>query len=346
MAIWLTRGGKHGEVEQKQIDEGRIYLRWHGFADDIGGKSVGEIQSMLRNAYPTAAKHRIVQNSGQFNIFANKMSPGDTVLMPRKGLGIVQVGRISSDYKFDPTGSDGFRHYRTVHWNTVPVPRSNFDSELLHKLNASATYCGIKGDNIEERVKRAIDGANRVALTSNIQSARRDEEIELPDESFDWEQQARDEIHKLIQQRFKGHGLETLIDAILRTQGYTTHRSPIGADKGVDILAARGPLGFENPRLAVQIKSESTPVGRQVLDQLIGVMQNCSADFGLLVSWSGFKDTVTREVPAQFFRVRLWTAEDVVRELLDVYERLPESIRAEIPLKRICVAAEAENSTE
>jgi restriction system protein len=255
----------------------------------------------------------------------------------------VQIGRITGDYQFDPSGPDGFRHFRSIDWNPIAVPRSNFDSELLHKLNAATTFCGIKGEDLDARMQKAIAATGSVSPPPTKPTSE-DEESVPPDQTFDWEQQARDEIHKLIQQRFKGHDLETLIDAILRVQGYTTHRSPLGADKGVDILAARGPLGFENPRLAVQIKSEATPIGRQILDQLIGVMQNCAADFGLLVSWSGFKDTVTREVPSQFFRVRLWTAEDVVHELLEVYERLPEWLRAEIPLKRIWVVAETEES--
>jgi restriction system protein len=344
MAIWLVRGGRYGEVEQKQIDEKRIYLSWHELSEDIGGKTIKELQSILRRTYPDAPEQRIVQNSGQFNIFANKMSPGDLVLMPRRGQGVVQIGRIASSNSFDASGDAGFRHYRTVDWIPIAIPRSNFDSELLHKLNAATTFCGIKGDDIEQRVQQALAGASGMTPIPPKQIDTGEDDILPPQESFDWEQQARDEIHKLIQQRFKGHDLETLIDAILRAQGYSTHRSPIGADKGIDILAARGPLGFEDPRLAVQIKSEAAPIGRQVLDQLIGVMQNCNADFGLLVSWSGFKDTVTREVPAQFFRVRLWTAEDVVRELIGVYERLPESLRAEIPLKRIWVVAETDDS--
>jgi restriction system protein len=343
MAIWLVRGGRHGEVEQKFIDEKRISITWRELRDDIGGKTIKEIQSNLRRTYPNAPEQRIVQNSGQFNIFVNKMCPGDTVVMPRRGQGVVQIGQITSDYKFDPSGADGFRHYRSVDWNPIAVPRSNFDSELLHKLNAATTFCGIKGEDLAARMQKAIAAPGFVSPPPTKPTSE-EEEPSPPDQIFDWEQQARDDIHKLIQQRFKGHDLETLIDAILRAQGYTTHRSPLGADKGVDILAARGPLGFENPRLAVQIKSESTPIGRQILDQLIGVMQNCAAGFGLLVSWSGFKDTVTREVPSQFFRVRLWTAEDVVRELLEVYERLPEWLRAEIPLKRIWVVAETEES--
>ena len=41
-----------------------------------------------------------------------------------------------------------------------------------------------------------------------------------------------------------GHGLATLVNAILEAQGDTTHQSPEGPDKGVDIVAGRGPMGF------------------------------------------------------------------------------------------------------
>ena len=30
MAIWLVRGGRHGEYEQKFIQEDRIYVTWDG----------------------------------------------------------------------------------------------------------------------------------------------------------------------------------------------------------------------------------------------------------------------------------------------------------------------------
>jgi restriction system protein len=119
MAIWLVRGGRHGEVEQKFIDEKRIFITWRELKDDIGGKTIKEMQSILRRTYPNAPEQRIVQNSGQFNIFVNKMAPGDTVLMPRRGQGVVQIGRITSDYGFDASGPDGFRHYRSVEWNPI-----------------------------------------------------------------------------------------------------------------------------------------------------------------------------------------------------------------------------------
>lgn len=54
MAVWLVRGGRHGETEQKKIDEKRIYLTWREIKDDIGGKTLKQIQSILRQTYPHA----------------------------------------------------------------------------------------------------------------------------------------------------------------------------------------------------------------------------------------------------------------------------------------------------
>jgi len=130
-----------------------------------------------------------------------------------------------------------------------------------------------------------------------------------------------------------------LVEAVLQAQGFTTYLSPEGPDKGIDILAAGGPFGFDRPKICVQVKSGDTPADRPELTQLIGAMQNVNADQGLFVSWSDFKTTVYKEVPAQFFKVRLWNQNDLIEQLLEVYEKLDQDIRAEIPLKRIWTIA-------
>ncbi|HSY49783.1 MAG TPA: restriction endonuclease [Thermoanaerobaculia bacterium] len=135
--------------------------------------------------------------------------------------------------------------------------------------------------------------------------------------------------------RFKGHGLERLVGAILRAQGYVTYHSPTGSDRGVDILAGSGQLGFGSPKICVQVKSEQTPVDNPTFSQLLSTMQSTGADQGLLVAWGGFKSSVEREVPRNFFKVRLWDQKTLLDQLFQHYERLDEEIRAELPLKRI-----------
>lgn len=64
-------------------------------------------------------------------------------------------------------------------------------------------------------------------------------------------------------------------------------------------------------------------------------MQNVQADQGLLVSWGGFKTSVDREIPAQFFRVRLWDQQELIGQLMQHYDRLSDEFKAELPLKRV-----------
>ena len=153
--------------------------------------------------------------------------------------------------------------------------------------------------------------------------------------SIDLEEYIYDQISERIIQRFKGHKMEQLIEDILKAKGFTTYRSPDGSDYGVDILAASSTLGFGDPKICVQVKTSDTPLDRPTLDQLIGTMSNYGADFGLLVSWSGFKSSVTREIPKQFFKVRLWDSKTVIQQIFENYEKLSDAIKKEIPLKRV-----------
>ena len=110
-------------------------------------------------------------------------------------------------------------------------------------------------------------------------------------------------------------------------------------DGGVDILAGQGALGFDRPRLAVQVKSSDTPVDVKDVREFQTATKNFGADFGLFVSWGGFKRSVEKEVLRHFFDIRLWDADDLVEEILDHYDRLPEDVQADLPLKRIWVLA-------
>jgi restriction system protein len=136
--------------------------------------------------------------------------------------------------------------------------------------------------------------------------------------------------------------LARLVGAILTAEGYQVQVAKPGADGGVDIIAGTGPMGFGQPRIAVQVKSGATPADVSVLRELQGVMPRFGADHGLIVSWSGFKDTVVREARQLFFEVRLWDSGDLVAALQKNFEHLSEELQAELPLKRIWLLVEPE----
>lgn len=131
--------------------------------------------------------------------------------------------------------------------------------------------------------------------------------------------------------------MANLVAAILRAKGFTVYISPPGPDHGVDILAASGSLGFSSPKICVQVKSTNDAISRTVLDQLVGTMQYVGAEYGLLVSWGGFRSSILSDTSAQFFKVRYWTSADIISELFACYEKLDDEIRQKIPLKRIWI---------
>jgi len=233
-----------------------------------------------------------------------------------------------------------------VKWLNTDIPRSNFDQDILYSFGAFLTVCEIKRNDAEARV-RAMATNNwlassvtstrtRVTTTNNQNPAA---EVITDEAEVDLEELARDSIAKLIIRKFKGHGMARLVDAILRAQGFTTYLSPEGPDKGVDILAGSGAFGFMNPKICVQVKSGDTPADHPEFTHLIGAMQGVQADYGLFVSWSDFKQSVNKEEAAKFFKVRLWNQNDLIEQLLINYDRLDQSIQAEIPLKRIWLVA-------
>jgi restriction system protein len=343
MALWLVRTGKHGEHEQRFLDEGRIYLTWNELNDDLHQQNTRELlRDLHRKVYPERTNAQIGASLGQVWAFTQVMNRGDWVALPSKRKAAIHFGEIKGDYVYHANADRPYHHSREVSWFATDIPRTAFDTDILAAFGAMSAICQIKRNDAEKRVRTMVQiGGNPPPL--NLVPPDPDETDEGP---LDLEQFARDRIAKLIQAKFTGHGMARLVDGLLQAQGYTTHRSPPGPDKGIDILAAPGPLGFGKPRLCVQVKSGGSPLDRTTLDLLIGVMQNVQAEQGLLVSWGGFKSSIEKEVANQFFRVRLWDQDDLIRELLEHYDEFDEELRAEIPLKRFWTVAAADGEAE
>ena len=197
------------------------------------------------------------------------------------------------------------------------------------------TVCQVKRNNAEERVRAVLEG--RPAKPPPVTVTEAGESASEGEPPQDLEEYTRDQIRIHIGQRFRGHDLARLVTALLNAQGYKTQMSPPGADGGVDILAGQGPMGFDPPRLCVQVKSSDQPADVKVLRELRGTMQNFGAQQGMLVSWGGFKQTVLADARQQFFDMRLWDAGDLVSAVTEQYDRLPEDLKAELALKRIWI---------
>ncbi len=341
MTLWLNRTGKRGQHESKFLDDDRIYLTWEGLKYDLSTvSSKPALRDLLQVLYPGRKERNIAWSMGQIWAWVREMKPGDWVAVPSKMKAAIHNSEITGPYVFDPKAEDPYYHYRTVKWIETDIPRSSFAPDLLMEFGAQRTIYEVRHHDAENRVRAMVMAGWKSADSGKPQnSTPEDESIEG---ELDLETLAMDRIAELIISRFKGHGMAVLVEALLKAQGYFTYRSPPGPDRGVDILAAPGPIGFGEPKIAVQVKSGDGPVDRPTLDQLVGTMQNFHATQGLLVSWGGFKSSTDKELAAQFFKVRLWDQKALIDQLLEHYDKLGEDVRGELPLKRIWTVVESD----
>lgn len=103
--------------------------------------------------------------------------------------------------------------------------------------------------------------------------------------------------------------------------------------QGRSIAPVTGPLGLDSPTLIVEVKSEAGQISASVVRGLQGAMLSNRADQGLLVAWGGITKDARREIRTDRLTMRVWTADDLLDELFDVYDQLPDEHRSGIPLK-------------
>jgi restriction system protein len=332
MNLWMIRVGRSGEYEAIALEKNLACLGFIELSDLSKIKTEDALRDLLQAAYPGASTARISNYLAQVTAFANRMQVGDLIAMPLKSQPQIALGRITGPYEYRPD-LDRIRHTRKVEWIRPNLPRSEFKEDLLYSLGAIMAVCQIRRNNAVERVEAILNGKPDPGY-----------EAESPDDvethvdlrgEIDVTQLARDQIRSHIEANFRRHDLARLVDAVLQAEGYVTHLSPPGPDGGVDILARRGSLGLDGPKLCVQVKSSAAPADVSILRGLQGTMSTFKADEGLLVSWGGFNRTVQQEARLSFFSVRLWDADDLVAAIERNYDRLPKELQGELPLKRI-----------
>ena len=334
--LWLVRLGKNGEQEAHALEHAELVL---GFkvASLTGAKDRDAVLAVAKNSFPELKPKTQLNFAAQLNQFCNQMQVGDLVVVPMKTTGQIAIGEVIGPYVHTEKGSV----CRKVKWLRSDMPREAFRQDLLFSFGAFMTVCEVRRNDalrrVEVIVKSGTDPGFETAVeipkisTADSEGAAGDD----ADTERDLAELARDQIERKIASSFTGHDFTRLVAEILKAQGYLVNVSPPGADNGIDIVAGRGALGFDAPRLVVQVKSGTIVVDQPTLQSLIGAVQDAHADHGVLVSWGGFKRTVDARRNELFFRIRLWGRTQIIDALLDIYERLPEEFRAELALRRI-----------
>ena len=328
MAVWVVRAGRWGEYEERFMTEGLVGI-------DFGvRKSAADFSSResLREHAPTR------NAADQLWNFMKEIRVGDMVVLPRKSPRVISIGKVTGAYQYrDDLEAP---HVRPVVWDAQDISRSSFDQDLLNSMGGLATVFQVRAEDAETRIAGILAkhlGRGSTVAPQPAPPVQDDAEFKV-----DIEEQIKERIIEHIQQRISGAGFEYLVAEILQASGYYTLKTRRGADGGVDVLAGQGDMGLGQPQLCVQVKSGHHVVDLSEYNRLQGNIGSFGASHGLLVSLGGFTRQVLNENERSFFQIRLWGPDELLEQLLETYDRLPEDIRSEIPLRNRRVLIETE----
>jgi restriction system protein len=302
---------------------------------------------LVTSIYGATEKAGAIPNyTGQLWALRDRIQVGDLMVLPLKTTSQIAFGRVTGGYEYladEPEPSR--RHILRVKWERTDVPRTAIKQDLLFMLGSAITVFKPSRNDAAWRLEQVLlTGTDPGARTSSPimvpVDAESEETAEVVTTGEQLEEFASTRIQTLIQEGFAGHDLARLVEAVLTADGFVCERKPPGADGGVDVLAGRGPLGLDSPRVVVQVKSESTPVGDPVVQTLQGAITRFNADQALLVAWGGVNRQAERFLETTKFQIRVWDAADLIGALLRVYPNLPADIRSELPLKQIWIPVE------
>lgn len=321
--VWHFRPSREGPFGQLLTERGVISAEF-GVREDLSEHfEPGQILDAVETANPNEKRTRIRSMSTQLNALVNEMTPGDLVLCSLPCGARVRVGMLEPDLLEDPDG----RPARGLRWLCDPVPKEALMPDLRTAQGAHVPITEVSRPGITDRICALIRDGRDPGPVGASGPAPATLEALISQEA--------DKVRDRVGAAFTGHAMAGLVGELLKAEGFTVSVGQPGPDGGVDLLAGSGPLGVGSPRLVGQVKSGQQVAGDETLQALLGNLHGSGADTALLVCWSGVTRQARARAASMGFRVRVWDGEEVVRRLLDAYDRMPGWVRDRIRLEPV-----------
>ena len=324
--MWVVRAGRNARWAEDFISRNVVGLGWHGIGDSTRFSSKAALLAEMRRAYPDVREGTAASGASQLWRFQRELAVGDDVVTYESGTRLYHVGKIASDARYQPNEIEELTLQRAVNWSGA-ISRDRLSDDTKNRLGSTLTLFKVPRSAAEE-LKRMLQG--EIASTGTAQAAAFYED-EDPFERIADEATLRiaDRIGKL-----PWDDMQRLVAALLRAMGYRTQVAPTGPDRGRDIFASPDGFGFEQPRIAVEVKHRlGEKIDAPALRSFLGGRHK--DDRGLYVSTGGFTKEAYYEADRATIPLKLMTLDDLSRAVIDSYDRFDMEGRALLPLTRI-----------
>jgi restriction system protein len=325
-----VRAGEAGFRFEDFKAGGYVSIGWSEMGDLGHLKTREDFANSVAQTYPTMRKAQAAASTGQPYRFVREIKVGDAVITYDRSERIYLVGKVTSEYDYSVKISPEQPNIRRINWRGQ-VDRDKLSVTARNSLGTIATLFQLPSEvasEIERLVasERLSDSTvTEVLVATEINEQVSDLYRDVQGKGFEF---IKDKVNQLDWEE-----MQELVAGLLRAMGYKTRISPSGSDRGKDIVASPDGLGFEDPRIVVEVKHRNSTMGSQDIRSFLGGRHE--NDKGLYVSTGGFTKDARYEAERGRIPVTLMDLDDLVKSLLEHYEKLDTDMQRLIPLRKV-----------
>ena len=325
-AAWMIRAGERGWLAD-EFAAGYVAIGWNELGSLEAAADIESVRELYLAEYPDSKPGERGNAVGMINKFRNVIAVGDDVVTYDPQRREYLIGKIASDYMHRPGVVSEMNHVREVKW-AGRRSRDALSAAARNSLGSTLTIFSINED-----VWAELSSAGPAKPVLADVSAEEDERTELGL----LREETVSRAHEFIKDRIlhlSAHDMEKLAAAILRALGYRARVTPVGPDRGVDVLASPDGLGLEEPRIKAEVKHRpSTAMGSHEIRSFLGGLRD--RDRGLYISTGGFTKEAKYEAERSSVPVTLVDLDDLADLVVAHYECFDTEGRALVPLVKV-----------
>jgi restriction system protein len=327
---WMVRSGNDNQLVDQVESKSAVAIGWAAMGDLSDLKSREDFKARYQNAYPEHSSTRVAVNAGQIYRFCREIKPGDYILTYDKAARELLVGIVEGSYAHLPElFSPEYPNVHRVQW----MKRTSRDAYTIAARNSMGSVLTVfQIDDYIGEIYTLVTDTTPVAQTEQIVEA-----TETPPFYEETKAKADELIADLVSQ-LDPYDFQDLVAAVLRAMGFRAVSSKPGRDQGIDIVAHPDYLGFERPRIKVQVKHRDSAAGGPEMRSFFGTLR--AGENGLFVSTGGFTRDAQIEAERAREPVTCLDRDGFIRLMLEHYEALEPEFKAQIPLRRMWVPAQ------
>lgn len=320
--VWMVRAGRDAIFIEEFRDKGRVSIGWSALGSLAGYPTREDLARGVAQKWPDWHKQAQAMATGQVWRFKSEIQTGDTVVTYDPSLRSYLIGEVTGPYTHDPASAEQ-QNVLPVRWRGE-VSRDLLSASTKNSLGAISTIFLVPAEAAGDLIR---------ALTSQ-KPAEQPEVVAAEEELIAEDMQAKSlEFVKDRAAKLDWDQMQRLVAGLLRAMGYKTRISPAGPDRGKDIIASPDGLGFESPRIVVEVKHRQGAMGSQEIRSFLGGRHK--DDKGLYVSTGGFTKDARYEADRASIPLSLMDIDELVEALVENYEALDNETRQLLPLRRL-----------